>query len=69
MFMSDNIERSLGRIEAKLTGLVDSHVEIKVALTRLDTRTSSLERWQSRIVGGAAVAGFVFGMAVQFIRH
>lgn len=51
------IQRTLGRIEEKLD----------MVLPRLNNhafRIGKLERWQSRILGGAAVLGFLAGIAV-----
>lgn len=57
MTEQENIQRTLGRIEEKLDN----------ALPRLNNhseRLGKLERWQARLLGGAAVAGFLFGVAL-----
>jgi hypothetical protein len=57
--MNESIERTLGRIEEKLDSLA------RVTEPRLNNhsdRLGKLERWQSRLIGGAAVASFVFGV-------
>lgn len=66
--MSESIERTLGRIEEKLDGLVLSHGETKTSLLLLDGRTTKLERWQSRILGGAVTAGFILGLVARALH-
>lgn len=69
MSMSESIERTLGRIEEQLNGvrasLEDSRTEVRSTLTTHNARIAGLERWQSRLVGGAAVVGFLFGAILK----
>lgn len=65
--MTDSVERSLGRLEGKLDGLVASQKQANEALDRLENRTSTLERWRSQMLGGAAVAGFVSGIIAKLV--
>lgn len=63
--MTDSIERSLGRLEGKVDGIINTQQEAKESLDRLENRTSTLERWRSQMLGGAAVAGFVAGLVAR----
>jgi hypothetical protein len=59
--MTDSIERTLGRIEEKIDNLV---LSTQPRLNNHSDRIGKLERWQSRVLGGAAVAGFLLGVAI-----
>jgi len=59
--MNESMERTLGRIEEKLDNLVK---QTEPRLNNHSERIGKLERWQARLLGGAAVAGFVFGVAL-----
>jgi archaellum component FlaC len=65
--MTDSIERSLGRLEGKVDGIINTQQEAKESLDRLENRTSTLERWRSQMLGGAAVAGFVASLIARAI--
>lgn len=58
--MSDEVQRSLGRIEGKLDGLlekIDTH----------ETRISALEAWKAWTFGAAAAAGVIVGVVWKVI--
>lgn len=63
--MTDSIERTLGRLEGKMDSVIESLKEGREVMEALDSRTAKLERWQSRVMGGAAVAGFVAGIVAR----
>lgn len=65
--MTDSMERSLGRLEGKVDSILASQAESKASLDRLESRTATLERWRSQMLGGAAVAGFVGGIIVKLV--
>ena len=69
--MADNtndIERTLGRIEGKLDGMIDDRKEDKQRLDNHGNRIGSLERWQARVLGISAAALFIVGIALKFIK-
>lgn len=53
--MSDEIMRSLGRIEGEL-----------VTIRQLSTRVSALEKWQSRITGAMSLLGLLWTAAFGY---
>lgn len=59
--MTDSMERTLGRIEEKLDNLVK---QTEPRLNNHSERIGKLERWQSRVLGGVAVASFILGVAL-----
>lgn len=63
--MTDSMERSLGRLEGKVDGMIVAQQEAKGSLDRLENRTATLERWRAQMLGGAAVAGFVAGLVAR----
>jgi hypothetical protein len=65
--MVDSVERSLGRLEGKVDSIIKSLEDGSEIMARLESRTAVLERWQSRIMGGAVVAGFVAGFIAKLI--
>jgi len=54
-------------MEGKLDALVDSQRHTKAAMAALDDRTTKLERWQSRLIGGAAAVGFLFAVVLKLV--
>lgn len=63
MTQSDNIERTLGRIEGKL-GSLD---RIEHALDRHERRIGVLENWKSKMLGVAAAGSIVAGIVVKVV--
>lgn len=57
----DDLLLTLGRIEAKLDGMVPT-------LVTMETRVSDLEKWQGRMAGGLAVLAAIFGVIVASIK-
>jgi hypothetical protein len=59
--MSENIERTLGRMEAK--------VDIVLERTaKMEPRIASLEKWQARVIGAYALLVVIIGIAIKFAR-
>lgn len=58
--MSDNIERAIGRIEAKLDALLDTQVLQRRAHEKLASRVGVLERWRTGMVAIGAFVAAVF---------
>lgn len=65
--MTDSIERTLGRLEGKMDSVLESLREGREVMETLESRTAVLERWQSRVLGGALVAGFVSGIVAKVL--
>ena len=63
--MSEEIQRTLGRIESKLEALIDSHSEMKTDVRNLNSRVGSVE------VSGAkygATAGVIVAIGIDLIK-
>lgn len=67
--MSENLERALGKVEGRMSGVELQLAALTTALNnRLDTeskRTTSLERTQWRLSGGLAVLIFLVPVAAK----
>jgi hypothetical protein len=66
--VSVEIERALGRIEGKLDLLLPSVAAQEERLVVMAGRVSKLEKWQSKILGGAVVAGFLLGLVMRALH-
>jgi hypothetical protein len=66
--VSVEIERALGRIEGKLDLLLPAVEAQEQRLTYVAGRVSKLEKWQSKILGGAVVAGFLLGIVMRALK-
>ena len=66
--MTDSVERALGRVEGKLDMVLLGQAAHGAALEEVSKRTSKLERWQSKILGAAAVMGFLGSLVLQAFR-
>lgn len=64
----DHIERALGRIEGKLDLLIPALAANEDRTTKLSSRVSKIEKWQSKMLGGAIVAGFLFGLVMRALN-
>lgn len=64
--MSDDVQRSLGRLEGKLDSLAEQFTELVEAVAtsghRTDTRVRSLENKQHWYAGAASVIGSAIGL-------
>lgn len=56
--MTDSLERAIGRLEGKVD-------QILVGLNSHEERLSKVEKWQSKLAGGLALAAFVVGVVVK----
>lgn len=65
--MTDDLKVMLGQLDGKMDMVLKSLDEGKVVMVTLEARTAKLERWQSRLMGGAAVAGFVAGIVARLV--
>jgi hypothetical protein len=74
--MSDNLERSLGRVEGQLVSMEKSfHEKLDTLLElhrtsdqkhdRSDTRLSHLEKWQARVIGAYAALVLIIGIVLK----
>lgn len=59
--MSENIERTLGRMEAKVDTLLDRTAKI-------EPRVASLEKWQARVIGAYALLVVIVGVVIKVWR-
>lgn len=64
----DHIERALGRIEGKLDLLIPAVNANEERTMKLSSRVSKLEKWQSKLLGGAIVAGFALGLIMRALN-
>lgn len=63
--MTDSLERALGRLEGKVDQILAGQAAHDERLTRADERLTRVERWQSKIAGGIALAAFMIGLVVR----
>jgi hypothetical protein len=66
--VSVEIERALGRIEGKLDLLLPAMAAQETRLSFVTERVSKIEKWQSKVLGGAVVAGFILGLALRALH-
>ena len=66
--MNDSVERALGRMEGKVDMILLGQAAHGAALEDVSQRTTKLERWQAKLIGAAAVVGFLFGVGIQVFR-
>jgi hypothetical protein len=64
----DEVQRALGRIEGKLDLLIPALEANETRAVSLTGRVSKLEKFQSKLLGGAVVAGFVFGLVMRALQ-
>ena len=68
----DGVERRLGNVEGKMDALavlISRFEAVQDRLEAVEPKIESLDRWQSRVIGGAAViAAFAGGLAGTFAR-
>lgn len=57
-----NIATSLGEIRAESK---EQHAMLMAKMNQLDDRIAIVERWRWMVVGGAAVAGYIFAHFVK----
>lgn len=66
--MADEVQRALGRIEAKLDSFTDIQKDHKQRLDNHGNRLGSLERWRAWTLGAGAVAGIVISVLWQLLH-
>ena len=73
--MSENLERSLGRVEGqlvsfneKLDTLLELHKSSDAKHVLSDRRLGNLEKWQARVIGAYAALVVVGGILLTFLR-
>ena len=66
--MSVEIERALGRIEGKLDLLIPATEVTNARVSAVSARVSKLEKWQSKVLGGSVVAGFLLGLIMRALH-
>jgi hypothetical protein len=66
--VSVEIERALGRIEGKLDLLIPATEVTNARVSAVSARVSKLEKWQSKVLGGAVVAGFLLGLIMRALH-
>jgi hypothetical protein len=66
--MSEDIQRTLGRIESKLDGVLERQSEQHDRLNKHGDKIASLERWRAWVLGAAAVVIFGLGFAAKLIK-
>lgn len=58
--MSESLERALGRLEGKVDRILD-------VLPQHEERIVRLETWKARLMGAAALAGFLAGLIARVV--
>lgn len=64
----DAIQRTLGRIEARLDEVIRRFAAHDTASAELATRVGRLERWRSYQTGAIAVLTFLVAAALKFFK-
>lgn len=65
--MDAEIQRSLGRIEGHLEGIVGDIGELRTEQKETTARVTDLEGWKKQATGLAGMVAFVVSMLVTFI--
>jgi hypothetical protein len=65
--MTESMERWLGRMEEKIDNVRASQIRIEGQLENHSKRIASLEKQDSRFLGGIALAVFVIGVLVAVL--
>jgi len=65
--MTDDIKLLLGQLDGKVDMILAGQTVQRQTLEAHDGRIGTLEKWQARVLGGAAVAGFVSGILVKVL--
>ncbi len=65
--MDAQIQRSLGRIEGHLEGIVGDVKELKQSQIETTVRLSSLENWKAGVTGLAGVVAAVVSLFITFV--
>ena len=65
--MTDDVKLLLGQLDGKMDMVLKSLDEGKGVMVTLEARTAKLERWQARLMGGAAAVGFVAGVIAKVL--
>lgn len=65
--MSDNVERTLGRIEGALQAIDEKLDAQHVRQNNHGTRLASLENWKSKLIGIATAAGVVGSLLAKVL--
>lgn len=51
---TNNIERSIGRLEGKVDGVITRLAQLEATTAQIETRTRGLENWRWKVAGIAA---------------
>lgn len=64
----DEIQRTLGRIEARLDEVIRRFAAHDTASAELAARVGRLERWRSYQTGAIAVLTFIVAAALKYLK-
>jgi hypothetical protein len=67
--MSEELNRSIGRLESKVDTLLDNHKSLYVKLDTHDNRLRDLEAHKSYFIGVVAAVGSGAAILVEVIKH
>lgn len=67
--MSEELNRSIGRLESKVDTLLENHKSLHVKLDTHDNRLRDLEHHKSYFLGAAAAVGSAAALLVEIIKN
>ncbi len=67
--MSEELNRSIGRLESKVDTLLENHKSLHVKLDTHDNRLRDLEHHKSYFLGAAAAVGSAAALLVEVIKN
>ena len=67
--MTEEIHRSLGRLEGKIDHVLNNQSEFKDTFQRHDERLRHLEGWHYRTLGIIAAVTFFFSLTWEWVKE
>lgn len=67
--MSDELNRSIGRLESKVDTILESHKSLHGKLDTHDNRLRDLEHHKSYFLGAAAAVGSAAALFIELIKQ
>jgi hypothetical protein len=67
--MSEELNRSIGRLESKVDTLLETHKSLHTKLDAHDSRLRDLESHKSYFLGVVAVVGSGAALLVELVKH
>lgn len=67
--MSEELNRSIGRLESKVDTLLENHKSLHVKLDTHDSRLRDLEHHKSYFLGAAAAVGSAAALLIELVKQ